>query len=732
MMENSKQRQSQPSERSARRSSQRNASKEASALPDLKRALASPAGVLSLQRAIGNRAVNRLSRRGVDAAPSHIATPAGLPASDPADVTRSAQMTLPAYGPDLTGAHQPNPGVAHGLISLRQASGSVQRYTERQLDAFYRERRRSRRGELASVSNSIQDRQARGEWPVAGEEEPQSVDQGPEVVENGDDLRGLEQEPELVEGGVEEREEADPQTKQPGPKISGEILEAFGQFSSIVSSGGSVLNYFGAQGSDNLGFYDTGTKGKGISGDFSEHKDAGRSAGGDVVNTVGSVGADALGIATMDKDTAKTFWGKLQKVGMAIRMLGTVIRGGAGASQAKLGLDGSVLKDASVPGELSKFGTAGAEGANTATLMKGVGDSVANVGTSAVFLGKLGFQARRGMKFVQKITGRGKHGKGSEQAKNFRDRTAMGHAERGGRFLTTLADLFQGGAAATQGMARSAAWIANMVKGGGGAAASASNVAATAMTVSGIGSAVVGGLQAIAGAIKVGRAGKRRSKITERLIDEKRPMTGDVKAAFEHVHEIQKKRQKRGAVDIAAGAMGVVGGVMAATGFGVIPGVVLGATAAGIMLGRFLGRKIQKYGRDKKAARIAVIEETWAGLDRETLVRKRANKEMLDAYDADMAFMEKVNAVRDLRSRKAQGESLTLRERLTLATSFEEDKNTAAKELKSQKTLNTIKGMGEEDQDIAVKALGIDIKKWRQNKGTEKADEMLTKALAER
>jgi len=155
-------------------------------------------------------------------------------------------------------------------------------------------------------------------------------------------------------------------------------------------------------------------------------------------------------------------------------------------------------------------------------------------------------------------------------------------------------------------------------------------------------------------------------------------------------------------------------------------------SAAGMMLGRFLGRKIQKYGRDKKAARIAMIKEKWAGKDEVSLKKEGADPKTLKDYRADMAFIEKVDAVKELRSKKEEGVKLTLRERLTLATSFEEDKNTAAKELKSQKTLNTIKGMGEKDQDIAVKALGIDIKKWRQNKGTEKADDMLKKALAER
>lgn len=76
-MESSKQRQSRPSERGARSSSQRNASKEASALPDIKRALASPAGVLSLQRAIGNRAVNRLVERGA-ATPPNAESPSSM------------------------------------------------------------------------------------------------------------------------------------------------------------------------------------------------------------------------------------------------------------------------------------------------------------------------------------------------------------------------------------------------------------------------------------------------------------------------------------------------------------------------------------------------------------------------------------------------------------------------------------------------------------------------------
>lgn len=64
-MDSSKQRQSEKRETGAKRPGQRQAAKPAAALPDLKQALASPPGVLSLQRAIGNRAVNRLVENGL-------------------------------------------------------------------------------------------------------------------------------------------------------------------------------------------------------------------------------------------------------------------------------------------------------------------------------------------------------------------------------------------------------------------------------------------------------------------------------------------------------------------------------------------------------------------------------------------------------------------------------------------------------------------------------------------
>ena len=617
-----------------------------------------------------------------------------------------------AYQPGSSGGQEL---LAHELTHVVQQTGAraVQRdFSDEQIELFHQKQRRERQQELGGISTIIQDRQAGGNRNERQAREGQEVENPPE---NG---------PEEV---ANEQQEAEVQPKQGSrPKIGADVLEALGQFSGIVSSGGSLLNYFGAQGSDNLGFYDTGSKKTAFSGDFTEHKDAGRSAGGDVVNTVGSVGADALGIATMDKDTAKTFWGKLQKVGMAIRMVGTAIRGGAGASQAKLGLDGSVLKDPSVTGDLSKFGTSGIEGANTATLMKGVGDSVANVGTSAVFVGKAGYQARRGVKFLHRF----------RKDSGFRKRTAMGHAERGGRFLTVLADLFQGAAAATQGMARSAAWIANMVKGGASTAASAGNVAATAMTVSGIGSAVVGGLQAIAGLIKVGRAGRRRSNLTARLTDKEKPLTAAQNAAFEHVKEVQKKRQGRAAGDIIAGALGVVGGALAATGYGLIPGLVLGGAAAAILIGRFATRKIKQYGRDKKAARIAAIEKKWAGRD-EASIANEDEATKADFY-SDKAYLAKVSAVASLRERQAAGEKLSMKERLKLAFSFDETKNTSAKNTRNEATIKTIKEMQTEDQELAVKTLGIDIKKWRQQKdqttedGENRGDELLKKALVER
>ncbi|MBS0015266.1 MAG: DUF4157 domain-containing protein [Arthrospira sp. SH-MAG29] len=70
-------------------------------------------------------------------------------------------------------------------------------------------------------------------------------------------------------------------------------------------------------------------------------------------------------------------------------------------------------------------------------------------------------------------------------------------------------------------------------------------------------------------------------------------------AALEHLKEIQTKKQKRGGLGMAEGAIGVAAGTLALTGAGAVVGAGLAAIGGIAKLGRFAFNKIKQYRRDK-------------------------------------------------------------------------------------------------------------------------------------
>jgi hypothetical protein len=462
------------------------------------------------------------------------------------------------------------------------------------------------------------------------------------------------------------------------PERSTENDDAFVQPATMLANAGAITNMYGANGSDNLGFYDRGTKSGMFSGEqrFGDaaYTNAGRSATGDVMNAAGAIGGDAFTLATMDSGEAAKKSGRLQQAGLVARIGGTAARGFAGGGmQAKHGVTGTGTRN------WSNFGN----NADTASTIKGYGDGIANVGSGLVFAGKVAAAADRYGAYSAKAAQRG-----------FDQRGTGAKLDRLGRAGIVAADLAQTGASAVTGAARPASWL--------GAGSGAAAVAGTAMTASGVGTAVVGGVQAIGGAVKLGRATYRKGQLdalSDRMNRGSRA-TADTNAAVAHVREIQDKRQKRGALDMVTGGMMVAGGVLAATGVGLIPGLALGAIGGGIALGRYASRKIQTSGRDKKAAKIDAL-----------------NAKAPEARTAEeTAYLDDVRITEGLRDKKARGESLSFSERMKLAFSFNENKSSAKKEAKNAATANAISGMRTSDQRAMVGALGIDTQKFRQRK----------------
>ena len=228
----------------------------------------------------------------------------------------------------------------------------------------------------------------------------------------------------------------------------------------------------------------------------------------------------------------------------------------------------------------------------------------------------------------------GKHGKMKERGL----RSQLFGVGRGAR---TMADIGASAATTSRGIA---SLVGQFQNGGqilsGSTAATVANTAGYAAAGLGTG---VGAAQMLAGGYKMFKAGRRRSKLTERMeaadaqttkanmlaaryshpsknaSDQKRQQDFALrdqfgrfategstnKAAFAHLHEIQKKKQVRGGIDAALGAAGVLGGALTLSGYGALPGAVIAGSAGLFKLGQLGVRNFKQAMRDRTAKKLA-------------------------------------------------------------------------------------------------------------------------------
>jgi hypothetical protein len=171
----------------------------------------------------------------------------------------------------------------------------------------------------------------------------------------------------------------------------------------------------------------------------------------------------------------------------------------------------------------------------------------------------------------------------------------------------------------------------------------------------------LGGVDVLKGGYNMYRKGQHRKKLTE--LKGKRDATNSADKqqidALDHLTEIAKKKQVRQGINMATGAAGVLGGALTVSGFGALPGAIIGGSVGAFKLGQLGVRKGKQKGRD------------WAD--------KYNQKD-----DKDKSWLGK-----------------------KMAGMFDTSKTTEKKQARYEQTADTLMAMSGQDQEDALKTLGI-------------------------
>lgn len=446
--------------------------------------------------------------------------------------------------------------------------------------------------------------------------------------------------------------------------------EAIGKMGEIASIAGDMGGYFTAQGLSNANdTFATGTRGAFadmiINDKASDNPQFANMTGlgaSDLVGGMGGMVGGGLGVfggasTLMDKDA-----GKLDKLKAGVDVLGGatgMISGGMRSAAGIMDMKG--LGDTTKAGDAvhsSQFGFKTPLSGD----IKYVGDS------AGVATGVLGT--------ASKAIGAGKQAIGAynswtDEDGKLNERGAWSKARSLGRGVANAADIVGSAASAGKGLATIVGQAQNsgvldMASNAGQAAQVMGQVAAGA-------GVAIGGAQMLQGGYKIYKAGNRRAALTERMKDQGAAAENEDErqAVFEHLHEIQKKKQVRGGIDAGLGAAATVGGALTLSGFGAIPGAVIGGAAAGIKLGQLGLRHGKQYMRDMTAEKL----------------EENPDRSELPFY---------------------------LR-----AIDFDETKSSKKKAERNAQTTETILGMeeGGDDRNLALKTLGLSEKQL--SKGTD-------------
>ncbi|MEM6254112.1 MAG: DUF4157 domain-containing protein [Cyanobacteria bacterium P01_D01_bin.156] len=364
------------------------------------------------------------------------------------------------------------------------------------------------------------------------------------------------------------------------------------------------------------------------------------------------------------------------------------------------------------------FGSNVAKGVGGYLTQKGGGDSTAaglggsfidpalNSSDSAKFIGDAGAAGSLGLSTIGQAIGGAKDfkswwrdkKKGIFGSKKSGGKGGSAFGRSIGRGIKSLGKIGKGGVDTALGISK---LVAQNAADGGKIAGDALKLGSKgAITPLANLAAASGGLSIATGAMDIGSGGFKAFKATKRKGFIKGLQAGDKQfgkvsssdrdAALAHLKEIQTKKQKRGAIAAAEGAIGVTAGALALTGAGAVVGAGLAGAAGASKLGRFAFNKIKQSRRDKAARKDKQLEADLhsAGLSEEQINNVFLARESREQqqYDDDVK----------------KGGFSKFKAKFKKKMKADKTKSTDAKDQRYEKTAKTLLSMHESEPESGI------------------------------
>ena len=198
--------------------------------------------------------------------------------------------------------------------------------------------------------------------------------------------------------------------------------------------------------------------------------------------------------------------------------------------------------------------------------------------------------------------------------------------------------------------------------------------------------------------------------------------------SLEHLVEIQKSIQKKGAFDMLDGTLGTISSALIVSGVGGIAGVAVAGAKGAISGAKVVGEKIRDHKREgKRDERDELIANKAANKMLKRVASKR-REEGKDTNDIDervlrtelseeqQKILADMNEIRRLRKKSRHGDKLSMREEMKLSLSANEDAAKGMQLMRKSETARTIVKATSEIQEMMLKSIGIQPKEWKQMK----------------
>lgn len=204
--------------------------------------------------------------------------------------------------------------------------------------------------------------------------------------------------------------------------------------------------------------------------------------------------------------------------------------------------------------------------------------------------------------------------------------------------------------------------------------------------------------------------------------------------SLEHLVEIQKSIKSKGAFDMLDGTLSIASGALTVSGFGSVAGFALSGSKAVLKGGKVVGEKIRNTKREhKRDERDNILQERTANKLLRNVAKKRKERgedtsrvdqhiQNTNLSEKQQKILEEMNKIRRIRKKARHGDKLSMKEKMKLSLSSNEDAAKGMQLMRKSETARSIVKANKEVQQMMLLSIGIQPKEWRQMRDQAKAN----------